>query len=355
MPETPGVMEPLDLRSATDIQYAALTVFANRMRAEFLPDDPPIPFEERRTGWQTIPEFVDLNAWVIWTPDRTAIVACSDVGFLRMAENRHVVQFNIEVLPEYRRHGLGRQLLEQVVAVPRREGRRLMISNTSERVPAGSSFMERLGAKKAIETHTNQLVLADVDPALLRSWIERAVERAQGFELGLWTGPYPDADIEAIAALMEVMNTAPKGDLDVEDFHFGPEQVRQQEASMTARNVQRWTMYVREQATGEFAGFTEVFWHPNRLEILDQGGTGVFPRYRNLGLGRWLKAAMLEKVLRERPEVRFVRTGNADSNAPMLGINHALGFKPYIAEYGWQVETAQVERYLAEQAAPRAV
>ncbi len=55
---------------------------------------------------------------------------------------------------------------------------------------------------------------------------------------------------------------------------------------------------------------------------------------------------MLDRVLRERPQVRFVRTGNADSNAAMLRINHQLGFKPYIAHCVWQVETDKVLDYL---------
>jgi GNAT superfamily N-acetyltransferase len=74
--------------------------------------------------------------------------------------------------------------------------------------------------------------------------------------------------------------------------------------------------------------------------------TGVFPQYRNKGLGRWLKAAMLERVMRERPEVKVVRTGNADSNAAMLKINHELGFKPYMASAIWQVELDKVREYL---------
>ena len=49
-------------------------------------------------------------------------------------------------------------------------------------------------------------------------------------------------------------------------------------------------------------------WNPNRPELLGQGMTGVFPQYRNRGLGRWLKAAMLDKVLKERPQVKYVRT-----------------------------------------------
>ncbi len=89
-------------------------------------------------------------------------------------------------------------------------------------------------------------------------------------------------------------------------------------------------------------------WNANRAEILNQGATGVFPNYRNKGLGRWLKAAMLDKILRERTQVKYIRTGNADSNAPMLKINHELGFKPYISRCVWQIETAKVLEYLGQ-------
>ncbi len=57
---------------------------------------------------------------------------------------------------------------------------------------------------------------------------------------------------------------------------------------------------------------------------------------------------MLDKVLHERPQVRSIRTGNADSNAAMLTINHRLGFKPYVANTIWQVEIVAVRRYLAD-------
>ena len=100
--------------------------------------------------------------------------------------------------------------------------------------------------------------------------------------------------------------------------------------------------------SGRFAGYTEVLWNPNRSAIIGQGMTGVFPEFRNRGLGRWLKAAMLDKILAERPLARFVRTGNADMNAPMLKINDELGFKPYIAEAVWQVETERVREYLSQ-------
>ena len=71
------------------------------------------------------------------------------------------------------------------------------------------------------------------------------------------------------------------------------------------------------------------------------------PAYRNRGLGRWLKAAMLDRIVRERPEARFVRTDNAQVNAPMLKINFELGFRPRARWTNWQVATDAVAQYLA--------
>jgi mycothiol synthase len=344
---TPSVrVEPLDLRTAGDREYAALSALANRIRAERLPDDPPIPLDEHIQEWRNIPPFVDVFSWVIWNDQRSAIVASAWGSVLRMEENQHVGEMSIEVLPESRRQGLGRCLLANIADMLRRENRRMAIANTSDRIPAGAAFMQRLGASKGIEAHINQLDLAELNRDTLREWQARASEQASGFELGFWDGEYPEDQIEAVAALYELGNQEPRDDLDIEDFHFTPAHLRQMEQSMRASGMQRWTLYVRERDTGAFAGFTDVQWNPNRLAILQQGFTGIFPQYRNKGLGRWLKAAMLERVLRERPQVKVVRTRNADSNAAMLQINNELGFKPYISECLWQVATDQIVAYL---------
>jgi GNAT superfamily N-acetyltransferase len=338
-------IKPFDQQDAADAQIAKLNAFENRMLAEREPDMPPAPVEESIQWWRTKPEYLRIHPWLAWNKEGDIIGRAFGV-FLQTDTNQHLMFLDLEVLPEHRRNGLARRLLPHMVDAARQENRRLFSTGTNDRIPAGAAFMQRLGARRGLEAHINQLVLADLDTALLQTWQARAAERGAGFTMGLWEGPYPEEQLAAIADLFEVMNTSPRDHLDMEDFHVTPEQIRAWEKSQAATGTERWTMYVQEEATGALAGYTEVFWNPNRPQHLWQGDTGVFPQYRNRGLGRWLKAAMLEKILRDRSQVKYVRTGNADSNAPMLSINHELSFKPYMAETAWQVEVEQVANYL---------
>lgn len=341
-------IKPIDIKHASAEEYRAANVFNNRMQAERLPDDPPIPLDEQIREYQNIPAFVDVNAWVAWNTRDSSVVGVGVVVFMLTETNQHISELDIQVLPEYRRQGIARLLLALTTESAQSKNRRLFIANTHERIPAGEAFMRRLGAKRGMETHTNQLAISELNRNLVHEWQTRAKECALGFELGLWEGTYPEEEIEEIAQLFRVMNTSPHDDLDIEDFSYSAEQMRERVRSNLARGRELWTMYVRERKTNKLVGFTEIFLNPNRPQILEQAGTGVLSEYRNHGLGRWLKAAMLDKILRERPQAKFIRTGNADSNAPMLKINHELGFKPYISQCVWQVEVEKARAYVGQ-------
>lgn len=342
-----GPARAIDIRAASDDDYARLTALSTLMQRERNPDDPPVPPEEEIANWQAAPDFLVLNAWAVPDAAGEAFVAFALTYSTTMAENAHLMDMQIAVLPEFRRRGIGRHLLEHVVAMAETSEKRLLTASTNDRVPAGAAFMERIGATRGLVSHINQLKLGELNRDLVRHWLERAESTSHDFDLGLWEGPYPDADLSAIAGLFEVMNEQPHDDIEIEDWHITPEMVRQMEAGGLAGDKQRWTLYVRERASGDFAGFTEVIWSPSRPTILEQGATGVYPRFRNRGLGGWLKAAMLEKVERELPQVAIIRTSNADSNAAMLRINTQLGFKPYQTSVTWQVEVVEARMALS--------
>jgi RimJ/RimL family protein N-acetyltransferase len=192
----------------------------------------------------------------------------------------------------------------------------------------------------------NQLVMADLNHEVVGGWLQRGEELRSDFELGFWDGSYPEHDIEAIANLHLVMNDMPRGELELEDEVFTPEILRERERTLAERQTERWSAFVRESASGELVGFSEVFWTPQQPQELHQGDTGVSPRYRQRGIGGWLKAAMIERVQRKRPQVQRIHTWNADSNEPMLRVNYAMGFKLQVASAHWQVSVADLLKYL---------
>ncbi len=333
-----------NVQTASRQEVAAVHALSTRLRAEAWPEDPPQALEDWERKLRTIPPYWTVRRWVAWWGEET--VAAASTYFYNTPHNRHIADADIGVLPECRRCGVGKALLARIVAAAEEEGRTLLIFGTDSAIPAGRAFAERVGARPGMVSRTNQLDLARLDRDLMEKWRNEGPRDL--FTLGWWIGPYPEEDLAAICDLKAVMNTAPRDELQMEDWTWTPEMLRQGEAALAARKTERWTLYVRHRASGELAGYTEVFWDPTQRETLWQGDTGVLPKYRGHGLGKWLKATMIERVLAERPDVVRVRTGNANSNAPMLKINHAMGFRPYKDWTIWQVEVSKVRTYLAE-------
>jgi hypothetical protein len=71
--------------------------------------------------------------------------------------------------------------------------------------------------------------------------------------------------------------------------------------------------------------------------VLEVEDTGVHRDHRGRALDKWLKAWMTLRVLDERPTVTDTRTGNTDSNAAMLGINLASGYRPLLRTTTWEL------------------
>ena len=61
--------EIFEARRANEAVWAALNTFENRLRLEEWPDDPPEQIEETIQNIQSIPPFVDLSLWVVWSAE----------------------------------------------------------------------------------------------------------------------------------------------------------------------------------------------------------------------------------------------------------------------------------------------
>lgn len=315
----------------------AVVEHGNRQRLETHPDDPPRDPEEIVALMAHLPPILDLETWSV-ADANGGVGAHATLQILNMDTNQHVVQLELVVESHLRRQGIGTALLRLAAQHSRQLGRTLLMTDSNDRVPAGQPFLEKYGLTQGLVNHVNQLKIAELPSGLLTTWTTR---QPDDYTLEIWHGDIPENDLSAYAALSSVMNTAPKDDLDVEDFNMTPELLRQQEAMRKAGNRDALTAVVRHKS-GQLVGLNELEWAKSRPGIVSQGGTGVLIDHRNHGLGRWLKAANVQRLLELNPEAQFIRTGNADSNAPMLKINTEMGFKPYIASIAWQGNIATI-------------
>ncbi len=343
---------PVQLPSVDERTALALHQHFSSIQAERFPSEPTPTLAARRERWRSRSGAEQSRSWVVWAADGEAIVASAGAGAAISDANARAVMFDVLVQPGQRRQGLGTRLLAAIADFAEVQGRAVLLTQTQRQLPGGAIWMARLGAAPSLESQSLQLDLAAVERPLVQSWIARGRALAE-FELGFWTGPYPEADLAAMAQLHEVHSEAPSVSSAMV-ARITPETLRQQERALWDRSEQRWTAYVRERATGRLVGFTELIWSALDPATLEQGVTGVLPEVRQRGLGRWLKAALLDKISGSQPAARAIRSGNATSNTAMLSLNHALGFQTISADTWWELELDQVRRYLAASAVPRA-
>ncbi len=334
-----------DPSSASRDEWIALNRFWNILNAEYWPEDPPVAVEKTILDYTSQPSFTTRYLYAAW--DSGEIVGVSEAYVPHTEDNQHLAYCDLAVLPEWSGQGLGAQLLACLVEPARSESRRLLQFFVDADHDTTDIDLERVG-KMGMEMRNNQLDIAKIDKDMLDTWIARARERAADFSIDIWTGAYPDEEMSGLLRLFDAMNDAPRGELDWEDEKFTPEILREWEQSAKKRGEERWTVVARDNATGELAGYSQIFMHPLQPTVAWQGATATLPKYRNRGLGRWMKAVMLEKVMRERPLIGCIRTGNADSNAPMLKINYELGFYHRKTWQIWQIEVERAAEVTAE-------
>jgi mycothiol synthase len=337
----------VDARNISDDDIALHNALSNVLGKERRPEEPPTSLTLATASWRNIPSFVRSWDWFVVAPDGS-LAASAEIGFDGVAtENLDAANIHIKVHPDHRRKGIGRSLLALIAQVSAETGRPKLFASTESVVPAGQAFAERVGADAGLVMRTSELRLDNVDRHMVARWLEEAPGRAPGYSLEQYEGAYPAEMLPEICEVLEVMNTAPRDSLEFEDEKVTPEQLVEGDRSLLARGTVRWSMFVRHDETGKLAGYTDTYWHPEKPKTVWQGGTAVDPAHRGHALGKWLKAAMVDKLLRERPEAERILTENAYTNDAMLGINNQLGFKEERQETIWQVKLPTVEAYLS--------
>jgi RimJ/RimL family protein N-acetyltransferase len=336
----------VDVDHLTDADRRALVAFEQTMWAEHAPDEPSMA--EEPALWLATQQRPNAER-VTWAVRAGAGDEMAGVATLSLplADNQHLGNVELRVAPPYRRQHIGQTLLGAVATRAKAGHRRVVAGFSWDLVAAGAPFAHSVGGNDKQVIRRSDLDLRAVDRDLVGRWLDVPTDVRDRYECWTVVGAYPTDQYAAIAEAEAVMNTMPHDDLDVEDAVVDAGWVAQREKQQAESPGERWTIFARERATQRLVGYTQVFFYEDWPGHVDQGNTGVHPSHRGHGLGRWLKAAMLDRIFREKPESFRVRTHNAFSNAPMLAINNELGFVVTAKQTVWEADVEEVLRRVA--------
>lgn len=332
-------IEPRELTPA-ELREAALLY--QSLQRERTPEDPLTAVEaiERRLR-ADVP-----NQWRAFFAGRDAAGALIGYGVvsrsLNEPENAHLRWTELAVAARHRRKGVGRALMRRLVEAVEGQGDDIVfMTQTTDRVPSGAEFAKRIGAQPGLDMKTNQLDLSKVDRAKVEEW---AAISPKGYRLERIDDTVPAELVAPYIQASSGMNDAPRGDLKIADWKLTEEHIRERESWFKQTGSEWWLLVAVHEASGEGAGFTEVTYDPNVPHVIWQQGTAVIDAHRGHRLGMWMKAVMLKRILDERPKALFIRTGNANTNAQMLGINTQLGFVQAWSACLWQISIDDARR-----------
>ena len=207
------------------------------------------------------------------------------------------------------------------------------------------AFWESLGAPLRYTERMSALDVRAVDAEMMQAWVDQRMERAADVTLVHFGDHCPDELLESYAESRAAMNDIPLDDIEMNAWTIDTDDVREEEDAHRALGHVAINTFAIDPDGGP-VGHTTLHINPMRPDASWQWDTVVLERHRNRGVGRWLKAAMWQRLREEFPEVGRLMTGNAESNDPMLAINVAMGFTERQVYGAWQTDIATLRANL---------
>jgi GNAT superfamily N-acetyltransferase len=331
-------MHVFDPASATPEEWTAYHEFRRHRHEEEAPEDPWTPDDMAERRLKRADPYVSDHRWLVFRDERVvAELSASTVTPLspEYQTNKHILFAEGWVLSAARRQGIGSGWIPVLVGLMERYSARLLTVDTHDE--SGHAFLRRLGGEPRYSEAESRLDFRDVDWNLVAGWVRDGQARSPQTRLELYVNRLPEERREEVARVStELLNTMPFEGLDHGDIVQTTDTLNEWYGRLDMFGSQHH-VYLSRESDGTISGMTDVLKHPYETGFVHQLFTGVHPSARGRGLGKWLKAAMLLHIRAVHPETVLMSTENAGSNASMLAINHALGFRRFRTSTTYQL------------------
>ena len=255
-------------------------------------------------------------------------------------DNLHQAHLWAWVPPRYGRRGVGTALVRHAEQHLRDLGRRTAITQTWIGMDGSGgyrAFAERLGYTLA-QTQVERRQQLPMDEATLARLEAEAAAHSSAYTLRTVVGPVPQELAQGYLDVYNLLDVeAPRGELELEEGRWTPAELAAQDEELCDQGRTRVTTLASD-GTGTVVAYScAVIGPPDLAErSVDQAGTIVHPAHRGHRLGLAVKCALTRAIQAHFPDREYVRTQNAETNAPMVAINEAMGFRIHSVEGEFQ-------------------
>jgi mycothiol synthase len=347
--QNPIELTPIDPATMAPELWARYHAFRHARHQQLRPDDPILPDAMAERLMKRPDPFFEERRYIVLDGQRIVGTLYAD-WWLPTApgyeSNRAHLGATGVTLTEARRQGIGTAFARAVLGLMEAADKTVLTVRTEE--ADGHAFMQWLGMAERSVGAENRLDLTAVDWDMVDRWVREGPARSPATELVFYEHRVPDAELEAFSPMLgELLNTMPFDDLDHGKIVVTADMMRDQYQRLDDLDAAHHT-YLTKEPDGTISGMTDVQYVPVQPDRVDQRFTGVRPDCRGRGIGKWIKAAMLQYIHQTYPDARWITTSNANSNDPMLHINQALGFKTYKGASTYQIERDALAARLAQ-------
>ncbi len=321
-------IRPLDV--ADDDEFADFYAIEREAELFDRPDAPFVSAHEERVFLARDDPFEQVTAYAAF--DGEVMVGVALTGFT-LLDNTDKGFVQVQVAPGLRRRGIGSALVEHLVELCRQAGRNTVLAECW--VPLDqrdghpdARFARKNGFELANVEVRRQLALP-VPVKQLDAWSAEAAAHHRDYGLQTFVDHVPDELLPSLCAVgNQLAVDAPTGDLEFEVEGVTPEVHKIRQAILEEQDRSVFTTLAINPSGGRTVAFSTLMVPRRQERVVHQWGTLVDRAHRGHRLGLAVKAANIRAVQTAYPDRRVVETTNAETNAPMVAINHKMGFAP---------------------------
>lgn len=305
------------------------------MRAAELHGRESMPFWSQRECAVMVRREEPSEAWHCYAAfEGEGDEAMVGIGFLMLplTDNTDFAFLSVDVAPDDRGRGIGSTLMKFVVAEARNVGRTRLMTEINVAFERREDHPYRKFAEKhgfvLANVEVCRVLDLPVDDAQITAWIDEAAPHHEGYRIETFVDDVPD---EYVASLVHVHNQlaldAPTGDLEFEAEAMTPEgfMIRRAKLKEMGRTIYETVALTPDD---DVVAQSTLGVSSDDPENAFQWGTLVRRDHRGHRLGMAVKATNLRAMQAAHPDRQRILTTNAETNAPMVGINEQMGYKP---------------------------